>query len=79
SLIRRWRENNITIPIMVLTARESWQEKVTELNAGADDYVTKPFHFEEIVARVQALMRRNIGISSQILTIDPFDLDLSRK
>ncbi len=79
SLIRRWRENNITIPIMVLTARESWQEKVTALNAGADDYVTKPFHFEEIVARVQALMRRNMGIASQILTIAPFELDLSRK
>ena len=64
---------------MVLTARESWQEKVTALNAGADDYVTKPFHFEEIVARVQALMRRNMGIASQILTIAPFELDLSRK
>ncbi|MFN6884351.1 winged helix-turn-helix domain-containing protein, partial [Proteus mirabilis] len=49
------------------------------LNAGADDYVTKPFHFEEIVARVQALMRRNMGIASQILTIAPFELDLSRK
>ncbi|MBI6217516.1 two-component system response regulator PhoP [Proteus sp. DFP240708] len=79
SLIRRWRENNITLPIMVLTARESWQEKVSALNAGADDYVTKPFHFEEIVARIQALMRRNMGIASQTLVIEPFELDLSRK
>ncbi|UXA35694.1 two-component system response regulator PhoP [Proteus terrae] len=79
SLIRRWRENNITLPIMVLTARESWQEKVSALNAGADDYVTKPFHFEEIVARIQALMRRNMGIASQTLAIEPFELDLSRK
>lgn len=79
SLIRRWRENNITLPIMVLTARESWQEKVSALNAGADDYVTKPFHFEEIVARIQALMRRNMGIASQTLSIEPFELDLSRK
>lgn len=79
SLIRRWRENNVTLPIMVLTARESWQEKVSALNAGADDYVTKPFHFEEIVARIQALMRRNMGIASQTLSIEPFELDLSRK
>ncbi|OAT22551.1 two-component system response regulator PhoP [Proteus myxofaciens] len=78
-LIQRWRENNIIFPIMVLTARESWQEKVSALNAGADDYVTKPFHFEEIVARIQALMRRNMGIASQTLIIEPFELDLSRK
>lgn len=79
SLIHRWRENHISFPIMVLTARESWQEKVSALNAGADDYVTKPFHFEEVVARVQALLRRNMGIASQTLAIAPFELDLSRK
>lgn len=61
SLIRRWRSNDVSLPILVLTARESWQDKVEVLSAGADDYVTKPFHIEEVMARMQALMRRNSG------------------
>lgn len=61
SLIRRWRAHQTKLPILVLTARESWQDKVAVLEAGADDYVTKPFHLEEVIARMQALMRRNSG------------------
>ncbi|WP_315707470.1 two-component system response regulator PhoP [Brenneria uluponensis] len=79
SLIRRWRAQQIKLPILVLTARESWQEKVAVLEAGADDYVTKPFHMEEVVARMQALMRRNCGLASQIISIPPFEIDLSRR
>ena len=79
SLIRRWRSNDVSLPILVLTARESWQEKVAALNAGADDYVTKPFQLEEIVARMQALMRRNSGLASQTLELGIFVIDLSRK
>ena len=79
SLIRRWRSHGVTIPIMVLTARESWQDKVEVLGAGADDYVTKPFHLEEIVARMQALMRRNSGLASQLISLQPFQVDLSRR
>lgn len=79
SLIRRWRAHQTKLPILVLTARESWQEKVAALNAGADDYVTKPFQLEEIVARMQALMRRNSGHASQIISIPPFQVDLSRR
>ncbi|MBG5918603.1 two-component system response regulator PhoP [Providencia stuartii] len=79
SMIKRWRSTQINIPVLVLTARESWQEKVQALNSGADDYVTKPFHLEELVARMQALMRRNSGLASQVLELDGFIIDLSRK
>ncbi|WP_226569908.1 two-component system response regulator PhoP [Mangrovibacter yixingensis] len=79
SMISRWRSAHITLPILVLTARESWQEKVEVLGAGADDYVTKPFHLEEVVARMQVLMRRNSGLASQVITLAPFHLDLSRR
>jgi two-component system response regulator PhoP len=79
SLIQRWRSQQSTLPILVLTARESWQDKVAVLEAGADDYVTKPFHLEEVVARMQALMRRNSGLASQVISLPPFQIDLSRR
>ncbi|EOC0105877.1 two-component system response regulator PhoP [Cronobacter dublinensis] len=79
SLIRRWRSHDITLPILVLTAREGWQDKVEVLGAGADDYVTKPFHIEEVVARMQALLRRNSGLASQVISMPPFVVDLSRR
>ncbi|RWR01884.1 transcriptional regulator [[Pantoea] beijingensis] len=79
SLIRRWRNEEVKQPILVLTAREGWQAKVAALEAGADDYVTKPFHIEEVVARMQALMRRNSGHASQIISLAPFQIDLSRR
>ncbi len=64
SLIRRWRSSDVSLPVLVLTAREGWQDKVEVLSSGADDYVTKPFHIEEVMARMQALMRRNSGLAS---------------
>lgn len=79
SLIRRWRGHDVTIPILVLTAREGWQDKVEVLGAGADDYVTKPFHLEEVIARMQVLMRRNSGLASQLISMPPFQVDLSRR
>ncbi|MTD39863.1 two-component system response regulator PhoP [Erwinia sp. CPCC 100877] len=79
SLIRRWRGHDVTLPILVLTAREGWQDKVEVLSAGADDYVTKPFHLEEVVARMQVLMRRNSGLASQLISMPPFQVDLSRR
>jgi two-component system response regulator PhoP len=60
-LIRRWREQNMTMPILILTARADWQDKVTGLEAGADDYVTKPFYLEEVEARLSVLLRRVEG------------------
>ncbi|CBJ81959.1 two-component system response regulator PhoP [Xenorhabdus bovienii] len=79
SMIRRWRSDQVNLPILILTVHDSWQEKVTVLNAGADDYVTKPFRLEEINARIQALMRRHSGLASQLVELSPFLIDLSRK
>ena len=79
SLIRRWRACGKKLPILILTARDSWQEKVQGLEAGADDYVTKPFQLEEVVARLQALVRRSSGITSTYMTAGPYQLNLSRR
>nr|AAD01739.1 response regulator [Pectobacterium carotovorum subsp. carotovorum] len=78
SMIRRWRANQAKLPILVLTAREGWQTKLPCWKP-CDDYVTKPFHMEEVVARLQALMRRNSGLASQIISLPPFEVDLSRE
>jgi two-component system response regulator PhoP len=66
-LIRRVRAAGRSFPILILTARDNWQDKVEGLQAGADDYVAKPFHFEEVLARLQALLRRAGGWSSPLL------------
>ena len=74
-VIRRLRAARKTYPILILTARDNWQDKVEGLQAGADDYVTKPFHFEEVLARVQALLRRSGGWASPLLRCGPVELD----
>ena len=79
SLIKRWRQHGITFPILILTAREAWEDKVKGLEAGADDYVTKPFQLEEVVARINALVRRASGLASSLIQAPPYLLDLSRK
>ena len=61
TLLRRWREAGLTVPVLVLTARSSWHEKVQGIDVGADDYVTKPFQMEELLARLRALIRRATG------------------
>jgi two-component system, OmpR family, response regulator PhoP len=73
--IRAWRKAGKSFPVLILTARDGWQEKVTGLDAGADDYVTKPFRFEEVLARVQALLRRSAGWSQPIITCGVLALD----
>lgn len=78
-LIRTVREEGKTYPILILTARDRWQDKVDGLEAGADDYVVKPFHFEEISARVNALLRRSGGWASSVLTAGPVALDTARQ
>lgn len=73
--IRTWRKAGRTFPILILTARDGWQEKVAGLDAGADDYVTKPFRFEEVLARVQALLRRSTGWSHPLIRCGAVELD----
>jgi two-component system response regulator PhoP len=74
-VIRRLRARDKRFPILILTARDRWQDKVEGLDAGADDYVAKPFHFEEVLARLQALLRRSGGWASANLVCGPVVLD----
>jgi two-component system response regulator PhoP len=74
-VIRRVRAQQKSYPILILTARDRWQDKVEGLQAGADDYVAKPFHFEEVLARVQALLRRAGGWASPELVCGAVSLD----
>lgn len=74
-LIRTARERGASMPILILTARDRWQDKVEGLQAGADDYVVKPFSIEELLARVQALLRRSGGWAEPVLHSDPVSLD----
>lgn len=78
-LIREVRAKGKTYPILILTARDRWQDKVDGLGAGADDYVVKPFHFEELSARVNALLRRSGGWASSVLSAGPVQLDTARQ
>jgi len=77
ALIKMLREQEIDFPILILTARDSWQDKVEGLDAGADDYLTKPFHPEELVARLKALIRRSAGKASPIIHNGPFSINTS--
>jgi two-component system response regulator PhoP len=74
-LIQTLRADELAYPILILTARDDWQDKVTGLEAGADDYLTKPFHMEELKARLHALLRRSGGKTSSILRFGPLTVD----
>ncbi len=78
-IIKQVRADGHTYPILILTARDRWEDKVDGLSAGADDYVVKPFHFEEVNARVAALLRRSGGWASPELVAGPVRLDMSRQ
>ncbi|HAO73795.1 MAG TPA: DNA-binding response regulator, partial [Pseudomonas sp.] len=78
-LIRQLRSRGKTFPILILTARGNWQDKVEGLAAGADDYVVKPFQFEELEARLNALLRRSSGFTQATIEAGPLLLDLNRK
>jgi two-component system response regulator PhoP len=79
AVIKALRGLGRTLPILILTARSHWQDKVAGLEAGADDYLTKPFHMEELRARLNALMRRAAGHASPVITVGAFTLDTAAK
>ena len=78
-LLARWRDTGRDLPILLLTARDRWQDKVNGLKAGADDYLTKPFHPEELLARLQALLRRSEGRSHTQIQAGNYLLDEERQ
>lgn len=75
TILERWRRDDIKTPVLILTARDRWSEKVSGINAGADDYVAKPFQMEEVIARIRALLRRSAGVAKPELECGPLRLD----
>lgn len=74
SVLKSWRADGMTAPVIILTARDNWGEKVIGIDAGADDYLTKPFHMEELLARLRALIRRAAGKPNPVLTCGSIEL-----
>ncbi|HAA44026.1 hypothetical protein LCGC14_0314060 [marine sediment metagenome] len=74
-LLAHWRKQKRSTPILILTARDTWEDKVIGLETGADDYLTKPFHEAELMARLKALLRRQSGQLSQVITLNGVSLD----
>ena len=77
AIVQRLRAEGRALPILILTARGTWQDKVTGLEAGADDYLVKPFEYPELAARVKALMRRAVKAVGNVLALGPLAIDLS--
>ena len=75
SLLQKWRETGNRVPVLILTSRDTWRQKVTGLRVGADDYVSKPFKLEEVMARVEALIRRSSGHANPLLICDQLELE----
>jgi DNA-binding response OmpR family regulator len=78
SILRKWRANGQRFPVLILTARGDWHERVEGIDAGADDYLPKPFRMEELLARLRALVRRAAGQASAVLVNGPVVLDTRR-
>lgn len=75
TVLKRWRDAGRTMPVLILTARDTWSEKVAGFDAGADDYVPKPFHMEEVMARLRALIRRAAGHATSTIECGQIRLD----
>jgi DNA-binding response OmpR family regulator len=76
SVLRKWREEGLEMPVILLTARANWNERVEGIDAGADDYLGKPFQMEELIARLRALLRRSSGQKTTTLEAGPLRVDL---
>ncbi|MGC4026275.1 MAG: response regulator transcription factor [Mesorhizobium sp.] len=74
-VLNSWRKANRTMPVLILTARDGWSQKVEGFKAGADDYMTKPFRIEELVVRLRALIRRAAGYATPLITCGPLSFD----
>jgi len=75
TVLERWRADGRTMPVLILTARDRWREKVAGFDAGADDYVAKPFQMEELLARLRALIRRTAGLATSVIECGPLTID----
>jgi len=75
SVLKRWRANGRRMPVLILTARGSWAERVDGIDAGADDYLPKPFQMEELVSRLRAVVRRSVGQASSVVAVGEVTLD----
>ncbi len=75
TVLKRWRDAGRAMPVLILTARDNWHDKVAGIDAGADDYLTKPFHMEELLARLRGLIRRASGMASPVLECGALALD----
>jgi len=78
-VLKAWRDAGLPTPVLILTARDAWSERVLGLRSGADDYLGKPFHFEELLARLQSLLRRSTGRASAELLVGGLRLDEERQ
>ncbi|MFT4075497.1 MAG: response regulator transcription factor [Asticcacaulis sp.] len=78
SILRRWRSEGRAFPVLILTARSDWTEKVEGIEAGADDYLAKPFQLGELIARMRALIRRSAGLASPVISLGHMALDTNR-
>ncbi len=75
TILERWRDSGRSMPVLILTARDRWSDKVAGIDAGADDYLAKPFRVEELLARLRALIRRSGGFASPVIEIGPISID----